>query len=178
MVLIREALPRDYKKIKAVSKSAFYREEKDELFNEWEFIDHIINDPGYIKELFFVAELDEVIVGYVLLTDAGIGTNRGLSLGPLAVSPKHQKMGIGKKLVKAGIEKAEMMGYEWVALTGGNYYLQFGFEPASQYQIILSENNPENKYLKILFIDSNCSRNVNGLMRFCDSFYNGDGQLL
>lgn len=178
MILIREALPRDYKEIKSVSKSAFYREGKDELFNEWNFIDHIINDPGFIKELFLVAELDTVIVGYVLLTATRIGTNSGLSLGPLAVSPKHQKMGIGKKLVQAGIEKAKMMGYEWIALTGGDYYLQFGFEPASQYQIILSENHPENKYLKILFMDSKSTKDVNGVLRFCDSFYNEDGQLL
>ena len=178
MIIIREALPGDYKKIKIVTKSAFYREGKDELFNEWEFIDHIINDPGFIKELFLVAELNDVIVGYVLLTAAQIGTDRGLSLGPLAVSPKHQKMGIGKELVKAGTKKAKMMEYEWIALIGGDYYLQFGFEPASQYRIILSKKHPENEYLKILFIDSSCCKKVNGSIRFCDSFYNEDGQLL
>ncbi|SCG84385.1 hypothetical protein DW1_2825 [Proteiniborus sp. DW1] len=56
--------------------------------------------------------------------------------------------------------------------------MQFGFEPALQYNIILSENNPENEYLKILFLNKNNVGKVCGVMRFCDSFYNENGELL
>lgn len=47
-----------------------------------------------------------------------------------------------------------------------------------QYNIILSENNPENKYLKICFMNDHKESSISGVMRFCDSFYNEEGELL
>jgi putative acetyltransferase len=178
MIEIREAVQSDLKRIKAVVKSAFYREGKDELFNEWEFVEKIVEDKGYVKELCQVALLDVEIVGYIILTKERIGDNQGLSLGPLAVMPAYQQKGIGKQLVRKGLEKAKELGYDWVALTGGDYYLQFGFEPAFKHNIILSENNPENEYLKICFLNGSNTNNVCGIMRYCDSFYNEKGELL
>jgi putative acetyltransferase len=178
MIEIREASQSDLKRMKATVKSAFYREGKDEVFNEWEFVERVTKDKGYVKELCQVALLGEEIVGYILLTKAQIGDNQGLSLGPLAVAPAYQHMGIGKQLVKKALEQAKALGYEWVALTGGNYYFQFGFEPALKHHIVLSENNPENEYLKICFLNGINANEVCGVMRFCDSFYNEKGELL
>lgn len=96
----------------------------------------------------------------------------------IAVIHTYQDMGIGRKLVKKGLEKVKGLGYEWIALTGGDYYFQFGFEPALKYNIILSESNPENEYLKILFLDRTKVDKVCGSIRFCDSFYNEKGELL
>ena len=46
---------------------------------------------------------------------------------------------------------------------------QFGFEPALKHNVILSENNPENEYLKICFLNGISTSQVSGVMRFCDS---------
>lgn len=178
MIEIRKVTKKDLQEIKATVKSAFYREGKDEVFNEWEFVEKVTYDKGFVKELCQVAVLNGIIVGYILLSEAHIGKNKGLSLGPLAVSPVYQNKGIGKQLIKNGLNQAKALGYEWVALTGGDYYLQFGFEPALQYNIILSENNPENEYLKILFLNRINVDKVCGVMRFCDSFYSDNGELL
>lgn len=40
-----------------------------------------------------------------------------------------------------GLKKAKDNGFEWVALTGGDYYAQFGFESALKYGIVLSNNH-------------------------------------
>ena len=178
MIEIRNATKKDLQEIKATVKSAFYRDGKDEVFNEWEFVDKVTYDKDFVKELCQVAVLNEKITGYILLTKAHIGNNKGLSLGPLAVSPAYQNKGIGKQLIKNGLKQAKALGYEWVALTGGDYYLKFGFEPALRYNIILSENNPENEYLKILFLNRINIDKVCGVMRFCDSFYGENGELL
>lgn len=178
MIEIRQVTKGDLYEIKAVLKSAFYRDGKDEVFNEWEFAEKVTQDKGYIKELCQMALLDGKIVGYVLLSEAQIGGSRGLSLGPLAVTPVYQNTGIGKRLVEKGLEQAKTLGYKWVALTGGDYYFQFGFQPALEYNIILSHNNPENKYLKILFLDRANVGKVCGAIRFCDSFYNEKDELL
>lgn len=175
---LRSVSKKDLQEVKDIVKSAFYREGKDEEFNEWKFVEKVTHDKGFVEELCQVAVLNGEIVGYILLAEAHIGKSKGLSLGPLAVSPAYQKKGIGKQLIRHGLEKAQGLGYEWVALTGGDYYLQFGFEPALQYDVILSENNPENEYLKILFLNRISADKVCGVMRFCDSFYNEDGELL
>lgn len=178
MIEIREATENDLQAMKATVKAAFYRKGKDEIFNEWEFVDRVTKDKGFVKELCQVAVFGKEIIGYILLSKAKIGNNEGLSLGPLAVTPDYQNTGIGKQLVKKGLEQATALGYKWVALTGGDYYLQFGFEPALQHHIILSENNPENEYLKVLFLNGTNASEVCGVMRFCDSFYNEKGELL
>ena len=75
-----------------------------------------------------------------------------------------------------GLKKAKDNGFEWVALTGGDYYAQFGFESALKYGIVLSDNHPENPYLKIKFLK--VTKDVSGEMRLCDSFYDQFGELL
>ncbi|MBB6454820.1 putative N-acetyltransferase YhbS [Salirhabdus euzebyi] len=177
IIKIREATLKDLPGIKATVKSAFYREGKHELYNEWEFAERVTQDRGFVKELCLVAVLDEEIVGYILLSKAQIGQKQGLSLGPLAVTKDLQNKGIGKKLVRKGLDIAKSLGYKWVVLLGGDYYLQFGFKPALAHNILLSEDNPENKYVKICFLNET-DHEMNGIIRYCDSFYNQNGELL
>ncbi|MTI70573.1 MAG: N-acetyltransferase [Firmicutes bacterium] len=173
---IRQARDNDIEEIKGIVKAAFDRPGKNEYFNEWEFVDKVRNDSGFIPELCLIATVGKEIIGYILLSKAFIGKNGGLSLGPLAVKPSYQRKGIGKRLINYGMKKAKEKRFEWIVLTGGDYYTQFGFESASKYGVVLSDNHLENPYLKIKFLNSN--REVFGKMRFCDSFYDGNGELL
>lgn len=175
-LIVRQAEDRDLDEIKNVVKEAFYRPGKNSQFNEWEFVDMVREDTGFVPELCLVATLNGEMVGYILLSKAQIGASNGLSLGPLAVKPAHQRKGIGKQLIQNGLQKAEEQGFGWVALTGGDYYFQFGFESASEYGIVLTENHPENPYLKVKFLEAN--RGISGEMRFCDTFYDENGELL
>ena len=74
------------------------------------------------------------------------------------------------------LQHAKEGGFKWVVLIGGDYYTQFGFELALQYGIVLSDNHPENAYIKVKFLDPN--RQVSGPIRSCDSFYDENGALL
>lgn len=175
-ITIRQAGDNDIEEIKGIVKEAFDRPGKNEYFNEWEFVDKVRIDSGFIPELCLIATIDKEIVGYILLSKALIDKNGGLSLGPLAVKPSYQGKGIGKRLIDYGLKKAKEKGFEWIALTGGDYYTQFGFESALKYGVVLADNHPENPYLKIKFLD--IKREVSGKMRFCDSFYDENGELL
>lgn len=175
---IRMFTPKDLPQAKEVVRLAFWREGKNDRFNEWEFIEKVLGDPAFIPDLCLIAEAEGEIVGYVLLTEAEIGSSKGLALGPLAVAPRRQKQGVGKALMEAGIKEAAALGYPWVALLGGDYYWQFGFEPATPYGAKLAEDHPENKYLKLLFFDTAAKEDTRGEIRFCGSFYSEDGQLL
>lgn len=59
---------------------------------------------------------------------------------------------------------------------GGDYYTRLGFESALKYDIVLVDNHPENPYLKIKFLGIN--REVSGKLKFYDSFYDENGELL
>jgi putative acetyltransferase len=168
----------DLHPVKAILKEAFWKEGKNEIFNEWEFAEKVMSDSGYIDDLCLIAIDKNAVVGYILLSKSNIGGREGLSLGPLAVKPINQNKGIGKALVKYALKKAREKGFDWVALTGGDYYRQFGFLDALDFDIILSENNPENKFLKILFLNDKIKNSVNGKMHFCSSFYDEYGELL
>lgn len=175
-IIIKQAGENDIEEIKGIIKEAFDRQGKNENFNEWEFADKVRKDPGFISELCLVAICNNEVIGYILLSKALISKNKGLALGPLAIKPSYQRKGIGKKLIDYGLIKAKEYSFEWVALTGGDYYTQFGFESALKYDIVLADNHPENPYLKIKFLGTN--RNVSGEIKFCDYFYDENGELL
>lgn len=106
-LIIRQVRDSDIGEIKNIVRAAFDRPGKDQYFNEWEFVDKVRNDSGFIPELCLVAISDNEIIGYILLSRALIGKNEGLALGPLAVRPDCQRKGIGKRLIEHGIEKAK-----------------------------------------------------------------------
>ena len=106
-----------------------------------------IKEPQLVADLFLdptaqplislVAELEEELVGHILLTTVHI---EGLSpspvcslLAPLAVSPKAQGQGIGKILIKAALQKASETGQQMVFVLGHpTYYPKCDFQPTGR----------------------------------------------
>jgi putative acetyltransferase len=79
-----------------------------------------------------VAELEKRIVGHILFSRMSIET-RGSSipavaLAPMAVLPKHQRQGIGGRLIRHGLDLLRQRG-EHIAIVLGHpdYYPRFGF---------------------------------------------------
>lgn len=177
MIRIKQFENKDLELAMEVVKLAFYREGKDDEFNEWNFINQVRSDKSFVSELCLLAIIEDEHVGYNLLTKAGINNEEGLVLGPLAVKPTYQKLGVGKKMVEYAIEKAKELGYKWIVLTGGDYYYQFGFEDASLYGVIISDDHPENKYLKILVLAED-KVVTEGSIKFAEPFYDENGELL
>lgn len=77
-LLVRQAKDEDIRDVKRVVRESFHRPGKNENFNEWEFVDQVRSEPGFIPELCFVAVIDDKIVGYNLLTKAMVGNHQGL----------------------------------------------------------------------------------------------------
>lgn len=177
MIKIRRFEDRDLEATMGVVKEAFYREGKDADFNEWNFVDNIRSDKDYVKDLCLIAKSDDEYLGYNILTKGSVGDQKGLILGPIAVKPSHQKKGIGKKLITRALEKAKDLGYPWVVLVGGDYYLQVGFESAEKYGVIIGPNDPGNDFVKIIFLDDKKSIQP-GAIKFADAFYSSSGELL
>lgn len=177
MIKIRRFENKDLEPIKTFVKEAFYREGKDPNFNEWNFVDEIRSDKCYIKELCLIAKENEAYLGYNILTKGSVGDQEGLILGPIAVKPSHQKKGIGKKMIASALEEARILGYHWVVLVGGDYYLQVGFESAKKYGVEIGPNEPGNDFVKIAFLNEKKTIQP-GTIKFADAFYSASGELL
>ena len=71
-----------------------------------------------IRQLSFVASVDDDIVGSVRLTPVLAGSMSGHLLGPLAVRPSFKNLGIGRQLVRISVEAAHQAGSDGVVLVG------------------------------------------------------------
>ncbi|MEZ4562263.1 MAG: N-acetyltransferase [Thermomicrobiales bacterium] len=86
-----------------------------------------------------VAEYHDEIVGHVAFSPVTINGQPGrwYGLGPLSVSPRWQRRGIGTALVEAGLAQLRKLGAAGCVLLGDpGYYRRFGFAsvPALRYR--------------------------------------------
>jgi putative acetyltransferase len=92
-----------------------------------------LRDGGYV-EVSLVADVDGGMVGHILFSRITVTTEAGtipaLSLAPMAVLPNRQRQGIGKELVRAGLDVCREKGHDLVLVLGHpDFYQQFGFSP-------------------------------------------------
>jgi putative acetyltransferase len=123
----------DYLNIAQVNKLAFGGT------NEAKLVDMIRTSNAYIPELTLVAEIEHHITGFIMFSYIDlIGEEKLpiLSLAPMAVHPQFQRQGIGKALLKTGLELADNRGEALVVVLGyPKIYRPFGFQTSINYQI-------------------------------------------
>lgn len=132
MVLIRKQQPADIPQIREVNTQAFGQLEEADL------VDKLRERCQEILEL--VAVRGDEVVGHILFSPATIAcrgrTVTGAALGPMAVSPRHQRQGIGTELVESGVSILREKGCLFLVVLGHPaFYPRFGFRPASQFGV-------------------------------------------
>lgn len=126
MIEIRSELPADIDAIRRVNRGAFGQEPEGRLVDE-------LRRRGAVL-LSLVAVLCDEIVGHILFSPATIGSVVGAALGPMAVSPPHQRQGIGGRLVTRGLSDLDAYRCPFVVVVGHpEFYPRFGFESAARY---------------------------------------------
>ena len=81
-----------------------------------------------------VAEMDGRVIGHIAFSPVTIsdGTPNWYGLGPVSVLPEHQRMGIGKALIREGLSRLKVMNAHGCCLVGHpDYYRKFGFNNVS-----------------------------------------------
>lgn len=120
-VRIRTEEKEDYKTVFELIQNAFENEEYSDHREQY-LVGRLRNSDAFIPELSLVAEVDNRIVGYILLTKIGIvddnNSHTSLALAPIAVSPRLQGNGIGSQLIETAHEKARELGFGSVVLLG------------------------------------------------------------
>ena len=95
----------------------------------------------YVPELALVATVGGEVRGHVMVSRAELVGDDGIrrpaaTLTPLAVSPQHQRRGLGSVLVQEVLRRADSLLEPMVVLEGSPlYYARFGFEPAAAFGV-------------------------------------------
>lgn len=81
-----------------------------------------------------VAEDHDEIIGHIALSPVTIsdGSRGWFGLGPISVTPKRQRTGIGSQLMNKAMRELQNLGASGCVLLGDpSYYSRFGFKPIS-----------------------------------------------
>ena len=142
---LRQEKPTDYQETEFVTREAFWNQFAPGCCEH--YLLHVMREnPAFVPELDVVAECGGRIVGNVAYARGVIKGDNGteyevLTLGPLAVLPEYQQMGIGSQLMEYTRNLARDMGFRAIVLCGDpDYYSGKGFVPAETFGIRTAEN--------------------------------------
>lgn len=171
-VNIRLETKEDYREVEELTREAFWDVYKPGC-DEHLMVHQLRNSDGFVKDLDYIACIDDKIVGSIIYTEARIinedHTYTVLCMGPLSVHPDYQKKGIAAKLMNHTIAKAKEMGYRGIILFGStNYYPRFGFIPADNYGITTSTGDNFDAFMALELHEGSLN-NVDG------RFYEDEG---
>jgi putative acetyltransferase len=103
-------------------------------YEEPKLVADLFQDQSAKPLLSLVAISDEEAVGHILFTKCRVEPKANVSaviLAPLSVLPSHQRMGVGRNLIKSGLKILEKRGVDLVFVLGHHsYYSRFGFKSA------------------------------------------------
>ena len=130
-VVIRPERDADHPVIAEVVRAAFVGH-PDEVAS---FVERIRASEQFIPELALIAEDSSGVVAHVMLSWVGVeggSRPRILNLTPMSVRPDRQRIGVGTRLIRDALGRAEAAGEPAVMVEGiPGYYHRFGFEQAS-----------------------------------------------
>ena len=124
---IREEAPADRRAIYALTKEAF-ESAPHSSGTEQDIVD-ALREEGALS-LSLVAKRDGSVVGHVAFSPLELIPEVGdwYALGPVSVSPRLQRQGIGTALIEAGLARLRDLGASGCALLGDPaFYGRFGF---------------------------------------------------
>lgn len=168
VMLIKQETAKDYDAIYAVVKEAFLHAEHTDG-NEHNLVSMLRKGRAYIPELSLTAEINGMIAGHIMFTQAAVGDVAVLALAPLSVLPAFQRQGVGTALIKEGHKAAKRLGYGYSIVLGSKkYYSRAGYRPADVFGIKAPFDVPRENFMA-LRLNENAGA-VHGTMRYAEEF--------
>lgn len=172
---IRKEEIKDYNEVFKLIENAF----KDEQYTDHKeqfLVERLRKSEYFIPELSLVAEIDNQIVGYILLTEIKIIDNKSkqvtsLALAPVAVLKEYQGKGVGGSLIRKAHQVAKELKFGSVILLGHEkYYPKFGYEMTKKYGIKLPFDVPDENCM-LIELTENALKDVTGVVEYPKEFY-------
>lgn len=127
--------------------------------NEAQMVARLRQETLFNPDLSLVALDGEDVVGHVLFFPVMVEQADGASvdaigLAPVGVLPSYQKQGIGKQLIRTGLDTCQECNYSRVVVLGdSNYYHQFGFRTAQDFGLRDTFDAPPEAFMALELID-------------------------
>lgn len=169
MLVIRPEESKDYAAVYEAVSAAFETTAEAELVKLLRSVSEVIS---------LVAEINSQIIGHIMFSPVSLideQTNpidiKIAGLAPVAVAPAHQKTGVGKALIEAGLETCQKKGFVACFLLGHpNYYPKFGFSPAFSTFSIQSTYNVPDPVFMALELQSGALEGLSGIIHYHSTF--------
>ena len=168
-IKIRQENKDDFNAIFEVNKIAFGQD------NEAKLVELLRESNAYAPELSLVATVDNRIIGHILfskilIVDDNHNEFESLALAPMAVLPEFQQKGVGRQLIKTGLDRAKELQYQSVIVLGHeHYYPKFGFVPADKWNIKAPFDVPSNVFMGIELVAEGL-KDVTGTVKYPKAF--------
>ncbi|WP_038336802.1 GNAT family N-acetyltransferase [Empedobacter falsenii] len=171
---IRKEEEKDYNQVFELIEKAFENEEYSDHREQF-LVERLRNSDSFVPDLSLVCEMNEMIVGYILLTKIKINHSDffydSLELANVGVLPNYQGNGIGGHLIEFAHKKARELGFESIILLGHpTYYPKFGYRKASDFDIQLPFDVPDENCMAIELVED-ALKNINGMVEYPKEFY-------
>jgi putative acetyltransferase len=166
-IIIRAEETADMPAIYQVNEAAFGRPDEANL------VDALRQNDGIVASL--VAVYRQKIVGHILFSPMTLDESieqpvRLVALGPMAVYPDYQGLGIGSQLVRAGIEQCRQAGYALMIVLGHPwFYPRFRFAPAAPHGIRAQWDVADEVYM-VKELQNGALAEVKGVVRYRPEF--------
>ena len=138
--IIRLEKKEEYREVENLVREAFWNVYRPGC-NEHYVIHVLRDDPAFVKDLDFVMEQNEKLIGQNMFMRTVIEADDGrvipvLTMGPIGIMPELKRQGYGKKLLDYSLEKATAMGFGAVLFEGNiGFYGHSGFSYARTFGI-------------------------------------------
>lgn len=174
-ITLRNEHKKDYRVVEEITREAFWNLQVPGC--DEHYLVHIMrNHPDFIKDLDFVAIMEDKIVGNIMYAKSSLVNEEGLPLktttfGPVSVLPELQRKGIGSKLIQHTIEKAKEMGYKAIIIYGHPHnYCKHGFVGSKSVNVSDSEGRFPYSLL-VLELEKGCLKGHNWKYISSDVYY-------
>ncbi|MEL7529879.1 MAG: N-acetyltransferase [Bacteroidota bacterium] len=170
---IRPEKPADQPIIFELIEAAFAEEEYSDHQEQF-LVDRLRASDAFIPALSLVAERENQILGYILLTkihiQASVQSLSALALAPVAVLPPFQGQGIGGMLIREAHRIAKALGHERIILLGhADYYPRFGYQRCVDFGIRMPFEVPDENCM-VLGLTENALKGVAGEVVYSKAF--------
>ena len=168
-IKIRQEITNDKKEVYEVNSIAFGQD------NEAKLVNLLRESKAFIPELSLVATVETKLVGHILFSKIIIIDENGnefesLALAPVAVRPEFQRKGIGRQLIKSGLNKARELKYKSVIVLGHkHYYPKFGFKPVDKWNIKAPFDVPAEFFMGLELVKDGL-KGISGTVRYPKEF--------
>jgi len=115
-----------------------------------------------------VAKEKGSVLGHILFTPVTVGNSNitAMGLGPMAVRPERQGQGIGSALINQGLKVCRNRDVKTIFVLGEpDYYMRFGFEPASKKDLYY-KSKKFTPYFFVIELLPECLSGISGEVRY------------